>query len=89
MLESENVELSFFALYPKAITRNFTFTYGIMLGNTSSEFRVIVFCSILKIDNSDIFQSTKAFNSENIVQVCLVSSKTHKANMDFSNSVKD
>ena len=34
-------------------------------------------------------ESTKAFNSENIGQVCLVSSKTHRANKDFSNPAKD
>ena len=48
-----------------------------MLGSEKSEFRVI------------IFSVTKAFNSENIGQVCLVSSKTHRANKDFSNPVKD
>ena len=39
MLGSENSEFQviFFALYPKAITRNFTFTNGIMLGNENSE----------------------------------------------------
>ena len=36
-----------------------------------------------------ISQSTKAFNSENIVQVRLVSSRTHKVNKDLSNSVKE
>ena len=34
-------------------------------------------------------ESTEAFNSENIDQVCHVSSKTRRANKDFSNSIKD
>ena len=50
-----------------------------------SEFRVIVFGPIHKNDNSDFL---RGMNSENIVQVCLVSSKTHKVNKDLSNSVK-
>ena len=37
----------------------------------------------------NLSESTKAFNSENIGQVCLVSSKTHRASKDFSNPVKD
>ena len=32
---------------------------------------------------------TKAFNLENIVQACPVSFQTHRANKDYSNSVKD
>ena len=59
----------------KKIARIFTVT---MLRSENSEFRVIVFS-----------ESTEAFNLENIVQVCLVSSKTHRVNKDFSNSIKD
>ena len=33
--------------------------------------------------------SAKTFNSESLVHLCLVSSKTHRVNEDFSNSVKD
>ena len=48
-------ELLFFALYIKTTTRNFTFAYGFMLGSENSEFKVIVFCPILKNDNSEFF----------------------------------
>ena len=38
------------------------------------------FCPILKNESQKFFESTKTFNSENIVQVSLVSSKTYKVN---------
>ena len=75
--------LSLFALYPKTITRNFTFIYGAMLGSKNPEL-----CTILKTITQNVFKPTNAFNLENIVQVCLVSSQTHRVNKDFSNSVK-
>ena len=42
-----------------------------------------------KTITQNLSESMKTFNSENIGQVCLVSSKTHKANKDFSNPAKD
>ena len=71
-------------LYPKIITRNFTFIYGIMLGSKNLES-----CNILKTITQNFFKPTNAFNLENMVQVCLVSSQTHRVNKDFSNFVKD
>ena len=50
------------------------------------KFRVIIFCTTLKMITQI---STKAFNIENIFQACLVSSQTHRVNNDFSNSAKD
>ena len=82
-----NSELLFLALYIKTIMRNFTFIYGIMLGNGNS--KLSFFSLYRKTITQNFSESTKAFNSENIVQVCLVSSKTHKVNKDFSNSVKE
>ena len=73
-LGSDNLssDLSLFALYPKTIARNFTFIYGIMLGSKNPEL-----CTILKTITHNFSKPTNAFNLENIVQVCLVSSQTH------------
>ena len=62
-------------------------TRGLMLGSENSEFQVVVLilCPIPKNGNSEFSESTKAFNSENIVQVCPVSFKTQGQ----CNSVKD
>ena len=79
-----NSDLSLFALYPETITRNFTFICGIMIGSKNPEL-----CTILKTITQNFFRPTNAFNIENLVQVCLVSSQTHRVNKDFSNSVKD
>ena len=53
------------------------------------KFRVTIFSTILKTIRQNFVKPTKAFNLENIVQNCLVSSQTHKVNKDFSNFVKD
>ena len=86
LLGSDNLssDLSLFALYPKSITRNFTFIYGIMLGSKNPEL-----CTIMKTITQNFFKPTNAFNLENIVQACLVPSQTHRVNDDFINSVKD
>ena len=65
-------------------------TRGVMHGSENSELQVIVFFALdPKTITRNSYDSTKAFNSENIVQVCLLSFKTHRVNKDFSNSVKD
>ena len=48
----------------KTITRNFSMTQVI-----------VFFCTMLKTIPRNFSESTKAFNLENIVQVCLVSSR--------------
>ena len=58
--------------------------YRIMLGSKNPEL-----CTVLKTKTQNFFKPTNAFNSENIVQVCLVYSQTNSVNKDFSNSVKD
>ena len=55
-----------------------------MLGSENSEL-----CTTLKNDKAEFFKPTNAFNLENMAQVCVVSSQTHRVNKDFSNSVKD
>ena len=62
-------------------------TRGLMLGSENSEFQVIVLICALypKTVSRNFSESTKAFNSENIVQVCPVSFKTQSQ----CNSVKD
>ena len=62
-------------------------TRGLMLGSENSKFQVIVLilCPFPKTVTRNFSESTKAFNSENIVQVCLVSFKTQAQ----CNSVKD
>ena len=50
-----NSELSFLALCTKNDNSEFFMTRGIMLGSENSEFRVIVFCPILKNDNSEFY----------------------------------
>ena len=68
----------------------FFMTRGDILGSKDSEFQVIVFYALYpKTITWNSSESTKAFNSENIVQVCLFFFKTHRVNNDFSNSVKD
>ena len=58
--------------------------------SANSVFQVIVFFAPdPKTITRNSYDSTKAFKSENIVQVCLLSFKTHRVNKDFSNSVKD
>ena len=83
-LGSDNLssDLSLFALYPKL---------GILLSCMESCLEAIYpeLCTILKTITQNFFKPTNAFNSEIIVQVCLVSSQTHRVNKDFSNSVKD
>ena len=80
-------ELSIFALHPKTITWNFTFTYGTMLGSENSE--LSFFCTLLKTITQNFSKPTKAFNLENIVQACLVSFQTQRVNKYFSNSAED
>ena len=60
----------------------------------NSEFSEIVLrlsflAQYLKTITRNFSESTKVFKSENIVQVCLVSFKTHRVNKNFRNSVKD
>ena len=80
---SDNFELSFFALYPKMITGS-EFYFFIWNYAWKRQFRVIVFCTILKTITQTFSKPAKAFNLENIGLVC---SQTHKVNNDFSNSV--
>ena len=82
-------ELSFLALYIKTIARNFLWhmesCLEVKIPNSELSFFALYWKSITR----NLSEPTKAFNSENIGQVCLVSSKTHRANKDFSNPVKD
>ena len=49
-------------------------TLGLMLGGENSEFQVIFFFAFYpKTITRNFSESTKPFNSENMVQVCLVS----------------
>ena len=52
-------------------------------------FELSFFALYCKTITRNLSESIKAFNSENIDQVCLVSSKTHEANKEFSNTIKD
>ena len=52
----------FLALYPKTITRNFPFTFGIRFGSESSDFGAIAVCTILKKNPLIFSKSIKAFN---------------------------
>ena len=79
----ENSKLSFIALYPKTITHNFTFTHGIILGSENFTVPSYCFYPTPKTITWNFSESTKAFNLENIVQACLIFSKTHRVNKDF------
>ena len=54
-------ELSFLPLCINTITQNFLKTRGIMLRSENSEFRIVVFCPILKNDNSEFFWVNQNF----------------------------
>ena len=85
----QSSELSFLALYIKTITRTFLWHMESCMEVKISSSKLSFFCSRPKTITRNSYDSTKAFNSENIVQVCLLSFRTHRVNKDFSNSVKD
>ena len=89
LLGSDNSEFPDvnFCPVPQNNNLDFYFAYGTVLGSENSSYHLL---NYTENDNSRTFSKpTKAFNLENIVQACPVSFQTHRANKDYSNSVKN